>query len=103
MTRPEERPDLFYVPLAEAEAGIVARLRRDLAAVHPNVTFPPPAPRCEAQTGWRRADFQLDTPAYCRQWVGLRSFVAVDGSTHRYCTAEGHEARVRAQVRRMIG
>ena len=62
----------------------------------------PKAATCEAQTGWIHDDYG-QRPRTCHQWRGLRGFTAPDGSRHRYCAAEGHEARVRARVRRMIG
>ena len=62
-----------------------------------------PEPRCEAVTGHRRSDFAGFEPVTCRQSRGLRSYLAADGSRHRYCAAPGHEADVRARVRRNVG
>ncbi len=56
---------------------------------------------CEARTGRRlvnRDGFPADEPVRCERTVGIRSYVASDGTVHAYCGLPEHKASVEWQA-----
>lgn len=54
---------------------------------------------CESRTGYLAGDYGF-IPDWCNGTRGLRFVEDANGHKHYFCPAKGHEADVRARIRR---